>query len=328
MSDPRYDLELVRQQLLPHEVRSLSEWKDWEEDELCRQVRDCDVVVTGRQSPRLPDVLCDDRGKLRLLAHCHGTVKHLVSKELVAAGLRVCNWGDQVAGVAESALSMLLTCLKQLPGLDQYIRHGWQNDQRIYMDFAATLNGRDVGLYGFGPIGQHMARMLAPFGTQIAIYDPYATDVPPHIRVCSSLRELFASCQCISIHCGLNDATRDSVTGEMLQLLPQGGIVVNTARGAIVVEEDLAAMLAQGRLLAAVDVIRDERAWSDSPLATQPSTRCLLTGHIVGKGKGPPPGSPQPAVGLPQHSVDNIHALAQGAALNHEIDAQLYDLKT
>lgn len=327
-SDLKYDLAIIRAQLAPHQVDWLHDCREWDAQTLQDTLRTYDAVVTARQSPTVPDALIGNRGNLRLLAHCHGTIKHLVSRQLIEDGLTVTNWGDQVSGVAESALCLLLSCLKQLSALNTFIRNDWQDDPRIPMAFAPTLHKRDVGLYGFGPIGRHMARMLTPLGPHIAIYDPYATDVPDNIVVCDSLRDLFSRCQCISIHCGLNDATRGSVNQELLELLPQGGIVINTARGPIVVEEDLAQMVQSGRLIAGVDVINDERNWATSALAAASPHSALLTGHTLsGGGKRVPDTEAQPQ-GLPDHVISNIHALGNQQECINTINAQIYDLKT
>ena len=306
-----------------YEVHDFSAWRSWDRATLIEKCRSVEVILTGRASPTLPMELAEDLGRLRWLLHLHGTIRHLVDKKLIEKGLVVTNWGDSVAGVAEGAMALLLCQLKQLVTLNRFV-HG-EPDARAWQAFAPTLNKLDVGLYGYGPIGRHMARMLEPFGARIAIYDPYARDVPAHIRVCSSLRELFATCPVISIHCGLNDQTRNSVTADLLALLPQGGIVINTARGGIVDEEALAKELAANRLLAGIDVIQNEKDWRGSPLAPHPGA--VLTGHKVGSGKGYPPDQNHKRQ-LPEHATRNLAAYRQKQPLQNVITADIYDLKT
>lgn len=309
-----------------YELVDLSAFKSWTPELMLEKLRSVDVAVTGRASPPLPLALAGNFGRLKLLCHLHGTIRHLVPKALIEAGLTVTNWGDAVAGVAEGAMALLLACLKQLAELDHWTRT--HEDRRIYQMFPCTLHGTPVGLYGYGPIGRHMARMLMPFGPKIAIYDPYAKDVPPEIRVCPSLRELFATCPIISIHCGLNEATENSVNAELLDLLPQGGILINTARGGVVVEQDLADALNAGRLCAGIDVIADERggdAWQRSPLAKAKNT--ILTHHRIGGGRGYPPGK-APAPTMPDFLRHNLQAFAAGGGLINAIPAEIYDLKT
>jgi D-3-phosphoglycerate dehydrogenase len=308
------------------EVVDISDWRGLDEAALLQRIRSVEVVVESRRSPRLPAALADDLGALKYLCYLHGSIKHLVDKAHMEAGLTVTNWGDNVSGVAEGAMALLLCMLKQIPALDKFTKTGGE-DERIYQAFPCTLKGLDVGLYGFGPIGRHMARMLEPFGAKIAIYDPFAQDVPAHIRRCESLGELFGTCQAISIHCGLNDATQGSVNAEVLALLPQGGVVVNTARGDIIVEADLGAEVAAGRLLAGIDVIQDEKKWDWQGSTLAPSIGAVLTRHGIGGGKGYPPGkAPEPR--LPKYVRENLDAYLSGHPLQHVISAAEYDLKT
>ena len=307
------------------ELHVFHDWKTYDAATLLAKMRSVEVAIIGRSSPRFPLELARDFGRLRYVCHCHGTIRPYLDKALLAAGLLVTNWGDSVAGVAEGALTLLLCLLKQVVTLNAFAKGG--PDARICQAYSCTLDQRPVGLYGYGPIGRHMARLLEPFGAQITIYDPYATDLPPQIRRCATLRDLFATCPIISIHCGLNDQTRDSVTRELLELLPQGGIVINTARGEIVDEQALADLVGAGRLLAGADVIRHEERWDwrGSPLAAH--SGAVLTLHAIGGGRGYPPGQePKPAV--PDFVVHNLAAYRQGQPLRNVITADQYDRKT
>jgi phosphoglycerate dehydrogenase-like enzyme len=306
-----------------YDVRVFADWRSWSSATLLENLRSVEVAVTGRKSPRLPEELANDFGRLRWLCHLHGTIRHLASKRLLEAGLIVTNWGDEVYGVAEGALTLLLCQLKQVVTLNAFTKGG--SDERVWQAFRCTLRGLKVGLYGFGPIGRHMARLLEALGADVAIHDPYATNVPAGIRRCASLRELFSTCQAVSIHCGLNDQTRFSVTRELLDLLPQGGIVVNTARGDVVDETALAGLVAEGKLLAGVDVIHDEGNWAGSHLAKLPGA--VLTRHGIGGGKGHPPGR-EPPPRLPDFVLRNLIAYASGQPLTFVIPPDEYDLKT
>ncbi len=306
-----------------YEIHNFSDWQSYDAPTLLAKCRSVEVILIARKSPRLPPELARDLGRLRYVCHLHGTIRPYVDKPLVEAGLIVTNWGDAQFGVAEGAMALLLCQLKQIPALNAFAKGG--PDTRLCQMFPATLQGRDVGIYGFGPIGRQMARLLESFGARVAIHDPYAQDLPPAARRCDTLRELFATCQIISIHCGLNDATRDSVTGEFLALLPQGGILINTARGEIVDEAAVAQEVAAGRLLAALDVVRNEGDYASSPLAPQASA--LLTRHNISSGKGYPPGQ-KPPPKLPPFVQHNLRAYAAGEPLLNIIPASIYDLKT
>jgi phosphoglycerate dehydrogenase-like enzyme len=305
------------------EVHDFRDYKNFDEKTLLEKCRSVEVLIIGWHSPKLPIELAQNRGKLRYVCHLRGSIRKYVEKELVAAGIIVTNWGEDVEFVAEGAMALLLCQLKQLPALDKFVKGG--PDERIYQMFTSRLKNLDVGLYGFGPIGRHMARMLEPFGAKIAIYDPFAKEVPSHIRRCSTLKELFSTCQAISIHCGLNDQTKGSVNRELLELLPQGSILINTARGHIVDEAALSELVKANRISAGVDVIQDEKDWPGSPLA--PLKGAILTGHRINKGKGYPPGK-EPVLDMPEFLVRNLEAYRLGKPLINVISAEIYDLKT
>jgi D-3-phosphoglycerate dehydrogenase len=325
-ADP-YDLQVIAGQLPGLELLHWPDCRELATEELLRRCRSVAAVVTSRQSPPLPTELIQDRGHLRLLAHCHGSVKHLVQQGHLDAGLLVSNWGEEVFGVAEAALALTLMCLKRLPWLDRLVRSDWQDDRRIHEVFPLSLRGRDVGIYGYGPIGRAYAGLVQAFGGRVAIYDPYATAVPAEVRVCASLDELFATCQVISIHCGLNDATRGSVNAARLALLPQGAVLINTARGPIIVEDDLVAALQARRLVAGLDVIENEKRWAQSALSA--CDNAVLTGHKAANGgKGRPPGEPAPPRGLPDFVVRNLRALAAGETLINLIAPHEYARKS
>jgi phosphoglycerate dehydrogenase-like enzyme len=306
-----------------YDVHDFSSWRDWSRQELLDRIRQVEVVLTGRISPRLPDALADDPGELRWVCHFYGTVRHLLRREHIESGLLVTNWGNARRPVAEGAVALLLAMLKQIKQLDRYCTTG--QDRRIWQHYFPTLPQMRTGLYGLGPIGQHVARMLLALGANLCYYDPHAEHAPPELTRCDSLDELFESSDAVVVICGLNDQTRGSVGRDLLEKLPQGGVLVNVARGPIVVEEELARLVAAGRILAGCDVIEDESSWPDSPLAGLEGS--VLTRHRVGRGKGYPPDK-EPLRPIPDYVLDNLRAYANGGQMIHAIPAPLYDLKT
>lgn len=319
--------EILSGQLSGLDVELWPDCLDWEEAELARRLRGVDAMVTGRQSPRLPDSLIGDPGKLKAVFHCHGGVRGIAAKAHIETGITVTNWGKDMGGnVAEAALTLMLASLKQLRSLHAWAESGKQVDGRIYQNFSGSLFHAKIGIYGFGPIGSKFADLLVPFSPRLAIYDPYASELPPGAKRCESLEDLFDHSDLVSIHCGLNDMTRNSVTGDLLDRLPQGGVLVNTARGAIVDEQALAERVHAGRLLAGVDVVCNEGAgWGEGPLVG--TMHAILGGHKTGGGMGPEPGF-QRAKRLPGFVVHNLRALRDGTPLIHVITAGEYDLKT
>lgn len=133
-----------------------------------------------------------------------------------------------------------------------------------------------VGLLGYGAIGRAVARRLAGFGTTVVHHTSRRRDEPGWVE----LTELFAGCDIVSLHAPLTPATRGLVDARLLASMPDGGVLVNAARGGLVVEQDLVTALRAGRPARAVlDVFDTEPLPADSPL--RELANVFLTPHVA-----------------------------------------------
>ena len=245
-------------------------------------IRRCRILITSWDSARVPAELAADRGGLEYICNLTGSVGKFVPLELIEAGIPVTNWGDAPAHrLAEGAMALLLAVLKDLPRRVRIIREdGWRPDANTH---GGSLEGMNVGIYGFGVIGRCFLELLRPFRGVIRIYDPYVSDFPSDCIVVHSLRDLFRPSEAIVIHAGLSEETRKSVTAELLALLPDQAIIINTARGAIIDQEALFAELKSGRLRAGLDVLDPDRLAPGHPARLWEN--CILTTHDIGGGR-------------------------------------------
>lgn len=231
-------------------------------------------------------------------------------------GLKLSNWGDAISHtIAESALMMILGCLRR-SGLVQeklHIKKEWKlNDIPV----AESLFNRKIGFLGFGLIAQELAKLLKPFQTELFAYDPYlpqeVLDAYQVQRV-KGVAELFKSVHIVSNHSAKTPETNDIVNAEVLALLPDTGVFVNTARGNSVDEDALATEHEKGRLFSALDVYKQEPLPENHRLRGQP--RCLLFPHQAG-----------PTLDqywrMGQHALKNIKNYVEGKPLIMEISAQ------
>ena len=195
----------------------------------------------------------------KTLSQCRGTLK-MISKfgvgfdniDLEAAkenGIIVTNTpGQNANAVAEMAMAMILGLRRKLKWYDTMM----QND-RWGREFAYELTGKTVGLVGFGNIAKHLARMLGGFGCNIIAYDIYFDEKTAEElgvkRV--TLDELFAESDVISLHCPLNDETRDLVRKETIAKMKDGVWIINTSRGGTVNVDDLKEALDSGKVAGA-----------------------------------------------------------------------------
>ena len=194
------------------------------------------------------------------------------------AGIAVARVPDYcVDEVADHTLALVLAVERRLPAL--LADGGW--------NFRAggairRLRGRTFGLLGFGQIARAVAGRAAGFGYRIAAHDPALDD--DAIRAGGaeprSFEELLRGADVLSVHVPLTASTRGLLGRDELALLPDGAVVVNTARGGIVDEDTLVDALAGGRLRgAALDVLSGEPLPPDHPLRRVPGL--LLTPHAA-----------------------------------------------
>jgi len=181
--------------------------------------------------------------------------------------------------VAAHALSMALALLRHLPLYDRAVRDGrWHpaSTGPLY-----RLKNLTLGVVGIGRIGGTFARRAGPwFGSTLGC-DPYLVDEawPEGVQQ-ASLQEVFSESLLVSLHAPLTDETREVVDRSLLERMPEGGYLVNTARGGLVAMDDLLWALEDGPLAgAALDVLPQEPPPAGHPLLNNPNV--ILTPHAA-----------------------------------------------
>ena len=226
-----------------------------------------EIVVGCWSTPVLPDsALAAKGGTVRYYCHLAGTIRHCVSAERVAAGLRVTNWGNTISRtVAECGLLMILACMRRVAYWGRGIERGeWRSGA---VD-TISLFERRVGLHGFGSIAQELTRLLEPFGVKIMTYSPSVPDsiLARHgVARARSLEQLFGENNVIVELAALTPKSHRIVNEKLLRLLPEDGVFVNIGRGAVVDEEALLKVAREGKLQIALDVFDQEPPAVDSP---------------------------------------------------------------
>lgn len=185
--------------------------------------------------------------------------------------------------VAQAAISLLLAITGRVEHYTEEIRHG---EWSIKPDFCywnhdiTELDGKTIGIVGFGHIGQAVARIAASLGMKPLIFTSRPADqLPAGMRKAESLNLIFTESDVISLHCPLADDTFHLVNSERLALMKKTAIIINTARGALIDEQALADALNSRRIYAAgLDVLEQEPPQPTNPLLT--ARNCFLTPHI------------------------------------------------
>ena len=187
----------------------------------------------------------------------------------------------------------------------------WTNNADFcYWDTdLVELDGKKMGIVGFGNIGQATARIAQAFGMEVLLYTSKEQSALPQGMRKVALDELFAESDVISLHCPLTPETKEMVNAERLKLMKPGAILVNTGRGPLVNEQDLADALNEGRIAAAgLDVLSVEPANADNPLLG--AKNCFITPHIAWATK-------EARTRLMQIAVQNLKSYQEGYIINN-----------
>ena len=228
---------------------------------------------TIAQAPRLKYV--------GILATGWNTVDLAAAKK---RGLVVSNVpGYSTDSVAQHAFALLLELTNQvaLHSADAQ-SGGWtRNPDYCYrLSPQIELAGLTLGIVGFGQIGQAVARIAHAFGMRVLAHRRDTSAPPPAGVAYVSLDRLFAESDVVSLHCPLSPATAGLVDAARLAQMKPSAFLINTSRGPLVVERDLAEALRSHRIAGAgVDVLSTEPPAADNPLLSAP--RCLVTPHLA-----------------------------------------------
>lgn len=235
-----------------------------------------DAVIAGGDP--LSDRVLAQLTRLRVIARCGVGFDRVDVPAATRRGIAVAitPQGNR-EGVAEHAMALLLAVARRVVLHDREVRQGhWGKPQ------LAPLRGKTLGLVGVGRIGQSLAQRAAAFGLRLLGYDPSA-DEAAVARVGVTLVDfetLLRSADFVSLHAPLSPQTRGLINARTLGLMKPGALLINTARGGLIVEDDLAAALRSGQLGGAgLDVLVDEPPPPDHPLFALDNV--VLSPHIA-----------------------------------------------
>jgi D-3-phosphoglycerate dehydrogenase len=261
---------------------------------------DCEVVL-GKldQENELVDLTCDADAILTQFAKLTPNVIKQMKKVKVIVrngigydnidveaarlhGIPVCNIPDYcINEVADQTLAFILTLTRQVLPNHILIRDGgWGLATRE--DQMKALAEMTSGVVGFGRIGRAVVKRLQAFGARVLVADPFVD--PEAIRGAgaepTSLDDLFAGSDLVTLHCLLNPQTRHLINSQSLAKMKRGVLLINVGRGGLVDTEALIAALKSGQVVAAgVDVFEQEPLPADSPLRTMHNV--VLASHIA-----------------------------------------------
>ena len=189
--------------------------------------------------------------------------------------------------VAEHALGMILSLFNNLNKADSEVRKGiWQREENRGIE----LNGKTVGIIGYGNNGSALAKVLSGFDTKLLAYDKYKTNYAPKYAIESDMQTIFEQADILSLHIPLTEETQHLVKDSFLKQFHKPIYLINTSRGACLDTKSIVANLNSGKVLGAcLDVLEYEKT-SFENLSEQTkelkqlleSDRVIFSPHIAG----------------------------------------------
>ena len=233
--------------------------------------------------------------------------------EAKARGIVVTNIpAYSTASVAQMVFAHILNITQRVGYYaDENIRGRWTNNADFcYWDTnLVELDGKKMGIVGYGNIGKATARIALAFGMEVLAYTSKdQKDLPQGVKK-ATLDELFAESDVISLHCPLTPDTKELVNANRLKTMKPSAILINTGRGPLVNEQDLADALNEGRIAGAgLDVLSVEPSVAGNPLLS--AKNCFITPHIAWATK-------EARTRLMDIAINNLRSYQEGNIINN-----------
>lgn len=273
-------------------------------DEVLSRAKDADILVINKiVLDRATLSACKKLKLITILATGYNVVDIDAAREL---GITVCNVPYySTNSVAQLTFAFILEFANKLSLHTQSVARGdWQNcaDFAYTLDTLHELNGKTLGIIGYGSIGRKVAQIGKAFGMNILV----STRTP--VDGCVSKEEVFENADFITLHCPLNEGSKLMINEKSLSMFKPTAYLINTARGGLIDEEALANALNQGKIAGAgLDVLTCEPPKADNPLIH--AKNCIITPHMAWA-------SVEARVRLLHATEDNVRAFLQNSPIN------------
>ena len=281
-----------------------------DEDEAIARIGDAEVVFTNKTpiTRRVIDA-CPNLGMISLLSTGYNVVDYVYAGEKGIPVTNVPTYGT--ASVSQFSIALLLEVCHHIGHHDASVHAGHWADcvDWCYWDYPLMeLEGKTIGIIGFGRIGQAEGRIARALGMEVLAYDLYPSDSGQELAEYVSLDQLYARSDVITLHCNLTPENTGLINKTSIAKMKDGVILINNARGQLIHEQDVADALNSGKMgAAALDVVYTEPIRADNPLLK--AKNCIITPHI----SWAPRESRQRIMDC---AVSNVKAYLEGAPVN------------
>lgn len=277
---------------------------------IAERIGDAEIVVMNK-TPISKDTMdrCPNIKLIAVLATGYNVVDYTYAKEKGIPVVNVPTYGT--ASVSQYSIALLLEICHHIGHHSESVHAGnWANNADwCYWDYPLIeLEGKTIGIIGFGRIGQAEGRIAKAMGMKVLAYDVYPNDSGRAIAEYTDMDTLLAQADVISLHCNLTPENTGMINKASIAKMKDGVILINNARGQLIDEQDVADALNSGKVAAAgLDVVYTEPIRADNPLLG--AKNCIITPHI----SWAPKESRQRIMDI---TAENIRAFLKGQPVN------------
>ncbi|HHV84164.1 MAG TPA: D-2-hydroxyacid dehydrogenase [Tepidanaerobacter syntrophicus] len=279
-------------------------------DKIIERIGNAEIVFTNKV-PITREVLEKTNIKyIGVLATGYDVVDINAAKEKGIPVTNIPTYGT--ASVAQMVFAHILEICHHVAAHSEAVKAGeWTNnpDWCFWKYPLIELADKNMGVIGYGRIGQAVGKIAQAFGMKVLAHDKYQNkDLESETMKYVDLDELLKNSDVISLHCPLTEENRGIINKSTIAKMKDSVIIINTARGQLIVEEDLAEALNQGKVYAAgLDVVSKEPIEEDNPLLK--AKNIFITPHIAWAPK-------ESRQRLMDIAVDNLRAFLEGRPVN------------
>lgn len=292
------------------ELGELTVYDRTPEEEIVARIGSAEAVIVNKTPiTRATLDACPGIRYIGVLATGYNVVDVAAAKE---RGIPVCNVPTYgTASVGQFAIGLLLEICHHIGAHSDSVHAGdWERSADwCYWNYPLIeLDGKMLGVIGFGRIGQATARIAKAMGMNVLAYDSHPSESGRALGEYVDLDTLLRTSDVIALHCPLFPETQGIIDRDAIARMKDGVIILNNSRGPLIVEQDLADALNSGKVAAAgLDVVSTEPIRADNPLLS--ARNCIITPHISWAAK-------EPRERIMTASAENLRAFLNGAPIH------------
>ena len=250
-------------------------------EDIISRIGDAEIVITNKTPiSRATMDACPNIRYIAVLATGYNVIDVNAAREKGIPVSNVPTYGT--AAVGQFAIAMLLEICHHVAHHSDTVYAGKWNScaDWCYWDYPLIeLDGKTMGIIGFGRIGQATGKIAKALGMKVLAYDNFQSESGKAIGEYVDLDTLLASSDVVALHCPLFPETEGIINKDTIAKMKDGVILLNNSRGPLIVEQDVADALNSGKIFAAgLDVVSTEPIRNDNPLLT--AKNCIITPHI------------------------------------------------